>query len=84
MKDLHIVCGMQARALVMMGTFYNSDEMDLVCFEDFLAIGPVTHLDTKEGIANRACWLAQLEPAFGGQLVACSGVMNIQTLFYQK
>lgn len=70
MKDLHIVWGMQARALVMMGEFYNSDEMDLVCFEDLLSIGPLSHLDTKEGIENRACWLAQLEPRFDNQFAS--------------
>jgi hypothetical protein len=70
MKDLHIVWGVQARALVLMGAFYNLDEMDLVCFEDLLSIGPIGNLDVKEGTANRACWLAQLEPAFSSQLAA--------------
>lgn len=74
-KDIHIVFGQSARGMFVHSKKFDLDSIQLICLEDFMNIGPVSDLDSDEGVNIRSQWQLKV---FDSILTA--DLVNIKTL----
>lgn len=84
MSDLHIVNGSSAAGLLRLVFKENktSTENKICCFNDFLAVGSLYNLTTKEGIKQRGDYLSNLINKTSDEKISGKEIQKDLTTFY--